>query len=60
MEELEQRDNGVWYKDESGSIVFIPNNDEKIRETWKQASALWQQAKSLGVVGKAKWLTKKY
>ena len=54
MEELEQQDNGSWYKDESGSVVFIPNNDEKIRETWKQASALWQRAKSLGVVGKAK------
>jgi hypothetical protein len=54
MKQLEQEKNGAWYKDESGSVVFIPNDDETIRETWSQASALWQRAKSLGVVGKAK------
>ena len=52
MKKIEQEENGVWYKDESGAEVFIPNNDENIRETWRQASALWQRAKSLGVVGK--------
>ena len=56
MKKIEQEENGVWYKDESGAEVFIPDNDENIRETWKQASALWQRAKSLGVVGKPKQL----
>jgi hypothetical protein len=51
MKKLEQKDSGAWYKDESGAEVFIPNDDEKIRETWRQASSLWQQAQSLGVVG---------
>ena len=54
MEALEQEKNGAWYKDESGAEVFIPNNDEKIRETWEQASSMWQRAQSLGVVGRAK------
>ena len=30
----------------------VSTDDEKIRETWRQASSLWQQAKSLGVVGR--------
>ena len=54
MKMIKQEENGAWYKDESGSEVFIPKNDEKIREVWRQASALWQQAKSLGVVGRAR------
>ena len=54
MQQIEQEENGAWYKDESGAEVFIPNDDEKIRETWRQASSLWQQAQSLGVVGRAK------
>ena len=54
MEALEQEKNGSWYKDESGAVVFIPNDDEKIRETWEQASSMWQRAKSLGVVGRVR------
>jgi len=54
MKQIEQEANGAWYKDESGAVVFIPNNDEKIRETWEQASSMWQRAQSLGVVGRAK------
>ena len=55
MKQLEKEaSGGTWYKDESGAEVFIPNNDEKIRETWEQASSMWQQAKSLGVVGRVK------
>ena len=54
MQQIEQEENGAWYKDESGAVVFIPNNDVNIRETWRQASSMWQQAKSLGVVGRVK------
>tara|TARA_Y100000310_G_scaffold344470_1_gene457412 strand:+ start:6790 stop:6954 length:165 start_codon:yes stop_codon:yes gene_type:complete len=54
MKTIKQEENGTWYKDDSGAEVFIPNNDQKTREVWCQASALWQQAKNLGVVGRIK------
>jgi hypothetical protein len=54
MKKVEQKENGSWYKDESGAEVFILNDDKELIEAWRQASYAWQRAKSLGVVGRAK------
>ena len=56
MKKLKEQDNdsGIWYEDESGAEVFIPNDDENARKAWEQASSLWQKAQGLGVVGRAK------
>ena len=54
MEKVEKEEYGSWYKDESGSEVFIPFDNDKAIETWKQASSSWQLAKTLGVHGRSK------